>query len=272
MKMVDSYYVDTYNIHLLAGEQFQQGDTLPKGIINEVMANRMGFTDPKDAIGQLISTGQASFPVIGVVKNFHVNSLHQKIDPTLMVVSPSHVHQLSIKLHQEISTVNIEKAIDHLKQVWTATFPEEIFAYRFLDQTLEEAYVKEIQTSQLVQIATSIAVFISCLGLFGLVVFTSEQRIKEVGIRKVLGASATSIFGLFSKDYFKLILVANAFAWPIAWWIMRTWLEDFEYGTEISWWTFVVAALAAIVIAGITISTQVIKAANSNPVDSLRNE
>ncbi len=272
MKMVDSHYIDTYSIHLLAGEQFQQGDTLPKGLINEVMANRMGFTDPRDAIGQMISTGQANFPVVGVVRNFHVNSLHQKIDPTLMIVSQSHVHQLSIKLHQEISTASVEKTIAHLKDVWTSTFPEEIFAYRFLDQSLQEAYLKEIQTSQLVHIATSTAIFISCLGLFGLVVFTSEQRTKEVGIRKVLGASAASIFSLFSKDYFKLILVANVFAWPIAWWIMRRWLEDFEYVTEISWLTFVVAALAVIVIAGITISTQVIKAANSNPVDSLRNE
>ncbi len=273
MKMVDSYFIDTYNINLLAGEKFQQGDTLPKGIINEVMANRMGFTDPGDAIGQLISSGESSFPVIGVVKNFHVNSLHQKIDPTLMIVRLNDVHQVSIKLHQRALTAkNLEKTIAHLKQVWTSAFPEQIFAYQFLDQTLEEAYFKEIQTSQLIHLATTIAIFISCLGLFGLVVFTSEQRVKEVGIRRVLGASAASIFTLFSKDYLKLILIANAFAWPISWWIMHKWLEDFEYSTEVSWWIFVVAALAIIVIAGLTISTQVLKAATVNPVKSLRSE
>jgi predicted lysophospholipase L1 biosynthesis ABC-type transport system permease subunit len=137
---------------------------------------------------------------------------------------------------------------------------------------LEEAYFKEIQTSKLIHLATTIAIFISCLGLFGLVVFTSEQRVKEVGIRRVLGASATSIFILFSKDYLKLILIANAFALPISWRIMHSWLEDFEYRTEVSWWIFAGAALAIIVIAGLTISTQVIKAATVNPVKSLRSE
>lgn len=273
MKMVDNHFIDTYNINLLAGEQFQEGDTLPKGVINEVMANRMGFTDPKDAIGQMISSGESSFPVIGVVKNFHVNSLHQKIDPTLMFVRLNDVHQVGIKLHQSALTAeNLKKTIAHFKQVWTSAFPEQIFAYQFLDQTLEEAYFKEIQTSRLIHLATTIAIFISCLGLFGLVVFTSEQRVKEVGIRKVLGASVVSIFTLFTKDYLKLILIANAFAWPISWWIMREWLEGFEYSTEVSWWIFAVAALAIIVIAGLTISTQVIKAATVNPVKSLRSE
>lgn len=273
MKMVDSHFIDTYNINLLAGEQFQQGDTLPKGIINEVMASRMGFTDPNEAIGQIISSGETSFPVIGVVKNFHVNSLHQKIDPTLMIVRLNDVHQVSIKLQQSALTAkNLEATIAHFKQVWTSAFPEQIFGYQFLDQTLEEAYFKEIQTSRLIHLATTIAIFISCLGLFGLVVFTSEQRVKEVGIRKVLGASAASIFTLFSKDYLKLILIANAFAWPIAWWIMHKWLENFEYSTEVSWWIFAIGALAIIVIAGLTISAQVIKAATVNPVKSLRSE
>ena len=271
-KMVDTYFLNTYDIPLIAGEKFREGDTLSKAIINEVMLGRMGLNDPHDAIGQTLHLAQMDLTVIGVVKNFHVNSLHQKIDPTLLLIDPRY-YQAGIKLHQTgLTAENIEKTLAHLQQVWTATFPEHIFAYQFLDQTLEEAYLKEIQTAQLVNTATGMAIFISCLGLLGLVMFTAEQRVKEIGIRKVLGASAASIFGLFSKDYLKLILIANAFAWPIAWWSLRKWLENFEYRIEISWWMFAAAALAGIVIAGLTISFQSIKAALANPVDSLRNE
>jgi putative ABC transport system permease protein len=272
-KMVDSYFLDTYDIPLIAGQQFREGDTLPKAIINEVMIGRMSLSNPQDAIGQTLHLGQKSLPVIGVVKDFHVNSLHQKIDPTILFVDPQAYYQGNIKLHQaNLTAEDIEKTIAHLQQVWTSTFPEHIFAYQFLDQTLEEAYWKEIRTAQLVNTATGMAIFISCLGLLGLIVFTAEQRMKEIGVRKVLGASTGSIFGLFTKDYLKLILIANAFAWPIAWWGMRKWLENFEYSIEISWWMFAIAALAGIAIAGLTISFQAIKAAVANPVDSLRNE
>ena len=271
-KMVDTYFLDTYDIPLLAGEKFRVGDTLSKAMINEVMMNRMGIIDPQDAIGQTIHLAQTDLTVIGVVKNFHVNSLRQKIDPTLLLMDPRY-YQAGIKLQSSgLTADNIEKTITHLQEVWTSAFPDNIFTYQFLDQALEEAYTKEIQTARLVNTATGLAIFISCLGLLGLVTFTAEQRVKEIGIRKVLGASSTSILSLFSKDYLKLILIANAFAWPIAWWGMHQWLENFEYRVEIRWWMFAVTALAGIVITAFTIGFQSIKAALANPVDSLRSE
>lgn len=273
MKMVDSHFLNTYNIKLVAGVAFQQGDTIPKGIINEVMATRMGFIDPKDAVGQKVSLGESSFPVIGVVKNFHVNSLHQKIDPTLLVVRPVDFHQAGIKLNpSSVTAENIERAISHVQQVWSSNFPESMFEYKFLDHTLEEAYYKELRTAKLINMATGIAILISCMGLFGLVVFTAEQRIKEIGIRKVLGASVKNIFTLFSLDYIKLILIANIFAWPISWWLLRNWLQSFEFNVGINWWIFIVSAFATFAIAGLTISIQVIKAASANPLKNLRDQ
>lgn len=274
MKWVDAHFMETYGIELLAGEVLQAGDSITKVMVNEVYVQRMNLKSPQEAIGKVVyALGEKPVPIVGVVKNFHVNSLHQKIDPTILAVHPKFFFQGSIKLNTaSITAENMENAIAHIRKSWTNTFPEQIFSYQFLDYTLADAYKKEIQTGKMISVATGIAIIISCLGLFGLAIFITQQRVKEIGIRKVLGASTGNILMLLSRDFLKLVLLANVVAWPVAWWLMNKWLENFEFRINISPWVFVLAAFAAIIITGLTISYQSIKAAMANPMKSLRSE
>ena len=275
MKMVDAHFLSTYGIQLIAGAAFKEGDTLPKVLANEVFLKRMGVDRPEKAIGQLVyfGDGNQSAPIIGVVKDFHVNSLHQKIDPTLLQVVPKHFYQAGIKLQAEKLTAETLKAtLSTLESVWTATFPNQVFEYNFLDETLAQAYQNEIRTAQLIETSTLIAILIACLGLFGLSTFTAESRTKEIGVRKVLGASVSSIVALLSKDFLKPVLIAILVASPIAWYAMSQWLQNFEFKITIDWWVFVLAGLLAVGIALLTVSFQSVRAALTNPVKSLRSE
>jgi putative ABC transport system permease protein len=275
LKMVDAHYLTTYGIKLLAGQFFKEGDTLPKVVANEVYLSRMGITRAEDAIGQKLYYGDSlkSVDIIGVVKDFNVNSLHQKIDPTLLRVVPQHFYQAGIKLvSNDLRTENLHSTIAHIQKAWTASFPNQVFEYKFLDDELGQAYKSEIRTGQLIETATFIAILIACLGLFGLATFTAEQRTKEIGVRKVLGASVSSILVLLSKDFLKLILIAILIATPIAWWAMHQWLQNFEFKIHISWWTFGFTGLLMVCIALLTVSFQSLKAAVANPVKSLRTE
>ncbi|MGA0560356.1 ABC transporter permease [Larkinella sp. VNQ87] len=275
LKMGDSHYLNVYGIQLLAGEAFREGDTLPKVIANEVFISRMGLTRPEDAIGQRVFFGdsQESVPIVGVVKNFHVNSLHQKIDPTLIQVVPKHFYQAGIKLQDEkLTTESVQVALADLEKAWTTTYPDQVFEYNFLDDTLAQAYQAETRTSKLITTATVLAILIACLGLFGLATFTAEQRTKEIGVRKVLGDSITGVVLLLSKDFLKPVLIALLIASPIAWYAMNEWLQNFEFKVGLSWWVFALAGGLAILIAFLTVSFQSIKAALMNPVKSLRSE
>jgi putative ABC transport system permease protein len=272
MKWADEYFLDAYNIQLVAGEGLGSGDSLTKVLVNEIFAGRMNLKSPREAVGKMVMLDGKALPIAGVVKNFHVNSLHQKIDPTLIAIRPRFFSQINISLaHPGLNAAAIKKSLKHIEQSWTEAYPENVFSYAFLDQTLAEAYRKETITATLISIATSMAIIISCLGLFGLAVFTTQQRVKEIGIRKVLGASTSSILLLVSKDSLKLVLLANTFAWPLAWWYMSKWLQNFEFRIAISPWVFILAALAACMLTLVTISYQSVKAALANPVSSLRN-
>ncbi|MGM9506678.1 ABC transporter permease [Larkinella sp. GY13] len=277
-KMGDSRYLDTYGIPLLAGEKLRDTDTSSaaiKVIVNEIFLNRSGISRPADAIGQKVYFGdsQEFATIIGVTKNFNVNSLHQKIDPTLIMVVPKNFYQAGIKLQMENPTAEtVQAALAHIEKVWTATFPNQVFEYSFLDETLAQAYKSETRTAQLIDASTFLAVLIACLGLFGLATFTAEQRTKEIGVRKVLGASVASIITLLSRDFLKLILIAIILASPIAWYAMNQWLQNFEFKIEIRWWVFALTGLLMAGIALLTVSFQSIKAALMNPVKSLRSE
>ncbi|CCH52407.1 Macrolide export ATP-binding/permease protein macB 1 [Fibrisoma limi BUZ 3] len=275
MKMVDAHFLETYGIQLIAGDAFREGDTLPKFIANEVFLKRLGIDRPEKAIGQMVYFGdsQESAPIIGVVKTFHVNSLHQGIDPTLMQVVPKHFHQAGIKLATEnLSAETLNATLSTIETVWKATFPNKVFSYEFLDETLAQAYQNETRTAQLIETATLVAILIACLGLFGLATFAAESRTKEIGVRKVLGASVASIVALLSKDFLKPVLVAMLLAAPIAWYGVSEWLKNFEYKINIDWWVFAVAGAFAIMVALLTVSFQSIRAALMNPVKSLRTE
>lgn len=275
MKLVDAHFMDTYGIQLIAGEAFREGDTLRKYIASEGFVQRIGIDRPEKAIGQLVYSGDGneSGPIIGVVKTFHVNSLHQGIDPTLLQVVPKHYYQAGIKLVAEnLSAESLRSSLATIETIWKATFPNQVFSYEFLDETLAQAYHNETRTAQLIETATMIAILIACLGLFGLATFAAESRIKEIGVRKVLGASVASIVTLLSKDFLKPVLVAIVIAAPIAWYGISEWLKNFEYKINIDWWVFVLAGVLATLVALLTVSFQSVKAALMNPTKSLRTE
>ena len=278
MKMGDAHFLDTYGIELLAGEKLKDSDTSSsayKVIANEVFLNRMGIIRPQDALGQRVYYGDGNefATIVGVVKNFNVNSLHQKIDPTLIQVVPKNFYQAGIKLQSEKpSPEMIRIALENIEKAWTAAFPNQVFEYSFLDEALAKAYQSETRTAQLIEASTALAMLIACLGLFGLAIFSAEQRTKEIGVRKVLGASVGSIVLLLSKDFLKLVVIAVLIASPIAWYAMHEWLQNFEFKVEIKWWVFALTGLLMASIAFLTVGSQAMKAALINPVKSLRSE
>lgn len=277
MKMGDSHFLDTYGIQLLAGRTLKDSDTTLVALANQIYLDRMGIKNPEEAIGRKFYYGDGegadAGTIVGVVKNFNVNSLHQKIDPTLIQVVPRNFYQAGIKLNNaSLSTEEIEATVANIEKLWTATFPGQVFEYSFLDEELAKAYQSEMRTARLIETATFMAVLIACLGLFGLATFIAEQRTKEIGVRKVLGASVSSILVLLSKDFLKLVVVAIIVATPIAWWAMDSWLQNFEFKINIGWWVFVVTGLLMALLAIVTVSFQSLKAALINPVKTLKTE
>ncbi|MCE6992421.1 ABC transporter permease [Dyadobacter sp. CY323] len=275
MKMVDPNFLETYGIKLMAGQFLNDGDTMTKVVVNEVFLSRIGIKNPEDAIGQMVYYGdeQEFAHIIGVVENFNVNSLHQKIDPTILSIAPKHFYQAGIKLQNEnLTTESMASVLAHIEKAWKQTYPNQIYEYQFLDDTLAEAYRSETRTGELIQASTFLAVFIACLGLLGLATFTAEQKTKEIGIRKVLGASVSSIISLLSTEFLKLLIVATIIASPLAWWAVDEWLSHFEFRIQIQWWIFALTGSLMTILALITVSAQSIKAALVNPVRSLRSE
>ncbi|GAB3525094.1 permease prefix domain 2-containing transporter [Emticicia fontis] len=277
MKMGDSHFLDTYGIQLLAGRTLKDSDTTLVALANQIYLDRMGIKNPEEAIGKKFYYGDGEGAdagmIVGVVKNFNVNSLHQKIDPTLIQVVPRNFYQAGIKLSNvHLSTDEIQETVAHIEKLWTATFPGQVFEYSFLDEELAKAYQSEMRTARLIETATFMAVLIACLGLLGLATFIAEQRTKEIGVRKVLGASVSSILVLLSKDFLKLVVVAIIVATPIAWWAMDSWLQNFEFKIQIGWGVFVLTGFLMAVLAILTVSFQSLKAALINPVKTLKTE
>jgi len=269
---VDENYIPTLGIQLQSGRNFSanQGTDSAAVIVNETAA--MAFKWGTKAVDHSISTTdhegkKITYRVIGVVKDFHFRSLHETISPLVMVLSPD-AGTLIVKL----KTNDIAGMISRLKKSWAAFTTEEPLSYSFLEDRFNNTYKAEQNTGTIVGIFAGLTIFVACLGLFGLVTFTAEQRRKEIGIRKVLGASVSGIVSLLSKELLKLVFIAFIIAAPVSWFIMNKWLEDFAYRINISWWIFVLAALLAILITIVTVSFQAIKAAIANPVKSLRTE
>jgi ABC-type antimicrobial peptide transport system permease subunit len=270
MRPADTAYVKTYGLSLVAGRMYLPADTMREYVVNEAFVKKLGFKDPADIIGKRLTIGGSNYklPIVGVVKNFNTYSLHREIIPCVLTTDRGNYSTLGIKLAANADAEQIER----IEKVWAAAFPDYLFSYTFLDQTLNSFYEKEAKLFDLFKILTGIALFIGCLGLYGVVAFMAESRTKEMGIRKAIGASVFNIFSLFSVDFIKLVVIALIIASPIAWYIMKGWLQDFTYQVEISAWLYVVAGVGAVVIALITISFQSVKAALVNPVTSLRSE
>ena len=270
MRPADTSYIDTYGLTLLAGRAYLPADTMREYVVNEAFVKKLGFKNPQDAIGKRLTIGgsDVKLPIVGVVKNFNTYSLHREIIPCVLTTSRNNYGTLGIKMSANATPQQLAR----IEKAWTETFPEFMFKYTYFDQTLNSFYEKEQQLFSLFRILTGIAIFIGCLGLYGVVAFMAESRTKEMGIRKAIGASALNIFGLFSGDFIKLVIIALLLASPIAWYTMNDWLKDYTYRIEISWWIFALAGVMAVVIALITISFQSVKAALMNPVKALRSE
>ena len=269
-KFVDNDYVPTYKLQLVAGRNLEPSGWTKEFLVNELFVKKLGLKKPEDIIGKEISmlNGLIKCPVVGVVKDFNDRSLRNDPAPLLMATNSTMYRQASIKL----STANMASVMPSIKKLWEQTFPDNVYEYRFLDEKIAGFYKQENQLAQLYKIFAVMAVLLSCLGLYGLASFMAVQRVKEVGIRKVLGASSGSIVYLFSKEFIILISVAFLIAAPVAWYYMHQWLQDYAYRISINWWVFVTGGLLAILVALATVSFQAIKAALTNPVKSLRSE
>ncbi|HEY5462188.1 MAG TPA: FtsX-like permease family protein [Hanamia sp.] len=270
-KWVDTAYINLYGIKLLAGRNLRAADTTNEFVINETAMHIFGFSSPQDALGKMIGQKNEKFPIVGVVKDFHTQDFYTTIEPMALMSENDNLNTFNIKLDSRFAS-NWPSTIKAIEKKWNEFYPPETFSYKFYDETIKQMYEQERNLSLLINIATIIAILISCLGLFGLVTLTAYQRTKEIGIRKVLGASVAGIVQMFSKEYIRLIIAAMIIATPIAWWAMNKWLEKFAYRIELKWWLFAIAGLIALGIALFTISFQTIKSAMANPVDSLRSE
>lgn len=269
---VDYDFIPTYGMTITAGRNFSRefGTDTANFIINEMSAAALGWT-PHDAIGKDFKYGSTRGHIIGTVKDFHFESLHQPIVPMIFVMLPPaqpYFNELSVK----VSGNNLPAALTKLEKTWKKFSPETPFQSAFLDERFDALYKSEQKQGNIFTVFAGIAILIACLGLFGLSAFTITQRVKEIGIRKVLGASTGSIVSLISKDFLKLVGIAAVFAFPVAWYAMHNWLQDFAYRISMPWWIFILAGIIAAIVALATISFQAIKAALSNPVNSLRSE
>jgi len=267
---VDFDFIETMEMEMIAGRNFAPNfasDTVTSVIINETAAREIGWREP--LAGQFeASEGNPNYSVIGVVKDFHFYTLHQNIEPLIMFVAPDHFRYLLVKVRPE----NIRNTLADIEGTWQTLVPGRPFDYGFLDEHFEEIYRSEQKTGELFAAFGGMAIFIACLGLFGLASFTAEQKTKEIGIRKVLGASLAGLVFLLSREFTKWVALACLIAFPVAYFIIEDWLTNFAYRTEIEAMTFLLAGGLAVTIALLTVSFQAVKAALANPVTSLRYE
>jgi putative ABC transport system permease protein len=275
IKFVSSDYdfISTFGIPMIAGRYFSReyGTDTASFVINESSVKALGLKNAGEAIGKDFKYGNQRGRIIGVVNDFHFESMHQAIVPMIFLMFPPsrpYYNNLSIK----ITGGNISSSLAHLEKTWKRFYPETPVEYTFLDDNFDKLYESEQRQATLVTGFACIAIFIACLGLFGLSAFAISQRIKEIGIRKVLGANVNTIVALLSKDFLKLVGIAAILAFPVAWYFMNNWLQDFAYRISMPWWVFIVSGTAAALIALLTISIQAIRAAVANPVKSLRTE
>ena len=265
---VDAGFADAYDLKLAAGRNFEITDKKTV-ILNESACRILGFPSPETAVGTYIARGRNdTLKVCGVVRDFHHLGLQKSVDPMCLQYGPDHRNYYSLK----VGGTDLRKTMAGVEAAWQRHFPSDPYSYFFLDAFFDHQYKADMLFGKVFGLFTLLAIFISCLGLFGLASYTVLQRTKEIGIRKVLGATVGSITGLLTRDFLQLVFVAILIASPVAWYIMNNWLSDFAFHIDMQWWMLAAAGLAAIAIAFLTVSLQTIKAALTNPVESLKNE
>jgi ABC-type antimicrobial peptide transport system permease subunit len=264
---VSAEYLSTMHMKLVDGRDFYQGNIDSTNvIINESMAKLMG---KEGKIGSVITSGKYKLTVVGIIKDFIYNDVYGSSAPIILINGAYSATVMAVRFKPN---VNLSQALQKTETVMKSENPGFPFEYRFADKDFDAMFSSETLIGKLAGVFAMLAIFISCLGLFGLAAYTAERRTKEIGIRKVLGASVTGLAGLLAKEFLQLVALSCLVAFPVAWWFMHSWLQDYTYRTTIQWWVFALAATAALFIALITVSFQAIKAAIANPVKSLRAE
>ncbi|HYE53787.1 MAG TPA: FtsX-like permease family protein, partial [Chitinophagaceae bacterium] len=268
---VDFDYVKTLGLKIISGRDYSKEfptDERQGMLLNEQACKAFGWT-PEEAVGKGIRTsGIDTGRVIGVMADFHQHGLQQRIEPIATFVAPYAFGYVAVKLKPG----DMNAAVKRVESYWKSRFSGYPFEYFFLDEDFNRQYQSEQRISATFSVFALLAVFIACLGLFGLATFMAERRRKEVGIRKVLGASVSSVTALLSKDFLKLVIISNIIAWPAGWWIMNRWLEDYDYRIQIGWQLFALAGVVSVLVALLTVSFQAVRAALANPVNALRSE
>jgi putative ABC transport system permease protein len=270
----DPGYFDIYKLKLAAGSFPSQSDTLKEYVVNEAFVRAFGLGNAENAVGKTVDMEGKMVPIVGVLKDFHTKSTRQSIGPLAYSSQSANSYTIHVALKPQDGKPGLWKnAIEKMEAEFKKMFPEdEEFKYKFFDEAIAAFYKNEQDTSRLLKWSAGLCIFISCLGLLGLVIYTTNTRRKEVGVRKVLGASVAQIVSLLSKDFIMLVLIAFVIAAPLAWWAMSTWLQDFAYRTGISWWVFALSSGLMVSIALVTLAFQTIRSATTNPVKSLRTE
>jgi putative ABC transport system permease protein len=268
---VDFDYINQFKIKMVAGRGFSKEfgtDTTQAMVLNEAAVKLFGYSSPQDAIGKRFKQWGREGKIIGVMKNFHFKSLQQDIKPLSMRIEPDRWDLVTVN----ISASNVPATIAAIENKWKATFSNRPFSYYFLDEFFDKQYKSEQRFGKLFLNFAILAIIISCLGLLGLASYSTLQRTKEIGIRKVLGASVSGIVNLLSTEFLVLVIISFAIAAPVAGFFMHKWLQDFAYHTSLNFWVFIIAGISALTIALFTVSFQAVRAAIANPVTSLRSE
>ena len=268
MKPADTAYFHLYNLKLVAGRVYSASDTVREFVVNEAVVRKLGFQHPEDAIGKRVNINGSLCPIVGVAKDFNLTSLRESIRPAVLTTIKDAYGLANIKIDMS----QAKKTVANIESLWDKYFPDNVFEYSYLDQSIADYYKQENQLSQLYKIFSAIAIFISCLGLYGLTSFMAIQRRKEIGIRKVLGAPVRDIVVMLSKEFTMLIVIAFLIASPIAWYYMHQWLQQYTYRIMIGVGFFLATIICSLLIAWITVGYTTIKAAIANPVKSLRTE
>jgi predicted permease len=268
VKSADDQYTSTFGLQLVAGRNIFPGDSARECVLNETMTGKLQLKSPEEALGKILHTNGTDLIITGVVKDFHDRSLHEDIDALCITSFTSNYQSYAVRLNMN----NISTVMPALEKTWSSTFPGKIYEYQFLDQSIASFYRTESIILKFVSIFSFIAIFIGCLGLYGLVAFMVSQKTKEIGIRKILGSTVSGILWIFGKEFGRLIIIAFLVAAPAAWWFMSMWLQNFKYHIVLGPWLFIAGLLIIAGIAAFTIGFQSIRAARANPVKSIRTE
>jgi len=268
IKTVDENYIKLFDLKLLAGNGLTDSDTATGYVVNRKLAELAGFPNPEDMVGKKIRVWRKYFPVVGVVENFNTTSLHNDVEPTVLLNSLRNYYTMAI----QVNPASVQTTIPQIEKLWNDAYTKDIFSYAFMDENIKEFYEGEQKMSVLLSLFTGLAIFIGCLGLFGLATFMANQKIKEIGVRKVLGASVNSIVFMFTREFGLLILIGFIIAVPCAWFVMNAWLSEFAYQIPLGPTIFLSSLVITFVLATLTVGYKSFRAAASNPAESLKSE